>query len=367
MGLPPRDRAALRKALHAARKGESGAARALYERLRGLSAKEVLAALRDAGEQYADDLAKELAEQIGTAHRIGARAVTDSALRTLRRDRLPGGLAERAEKWLRRRIADQTFRVSPLTGARTAMVSQEGTVWLSRALHGANSGKVIEGLRGAIVEAVKNGETASSLAQRMRDDIGHRVAITAEGPAAARIAPEVVQAEKAALRAIRASGDPRIGPDLARMRREFARYRDGLSAGGSKAAARALISDLERAITRGSAKAVDDAVKWFAWNKAADHEKLIAKTETARAYTQAYIEGSRAVPWVKGWIFVASEDACEEVCAPLDGTFIPRDANGPFPISDTHPGCECALEEAIDEDMQPTREEWEATLAAAAV
>ena len=363
--LTTADRDALTKALQSARRGDSRAAQALYRRLEGLSAEEVLAALGEASAEFAKEIEKELREQILVAQRIGTRVITGRLLQTLRRRGLPEGLARRAERWLERRIADASYRVSPLTGLRTAAVSQEGTVWLSRALHGANSDRIMRALGQAIKDAVRHGETASSLAQRLRDEVGHRIAVVEGGPAAANIPPQLAEMEKAALRAIRASGNPEVGADLARTRRAFADYRDTLQVGGTRAAANAALSELEAAVARGSEKAVADAVKWYGWNRAAEHELTIAKTETARAYTQAYIEGSRAVPWVKGWTFVASPDACADVCAPLDGTFIPRDAQGPFPISDTHPRCECSVIEAIDEDAMPTEAEWEQTLAAA--
>ncbi len=363
--LTPRDRAALTRALERARSGSAAAARDLYYALRGKTAKEVLAILDEVGADFAKALAAEVSEKILAAQGIGGRAAADTAIRLLRRHRLPPDMAERAESWLRKRIADASYRVSPLTGARTAVVSPEGTVWLSRALHGGNREGVIDGLRRAITTAVREGETASSLAQRLRDEVGHRVAVLDSGPSVLRVPPQLREMEQAALRSIRASGDPRIGADLRRIRGEFAAYRDGLTGGkyGSRSAARAAFADIERAVARGSEEAVEKAIKWYCWNREQDHQRTIAQTETARAYNQAYISGSRAVPWVKGWIWVADGESCEE-CMALDGTFIPRDAPGPFPPA--HPHCDCHIEEEIDPDVEPSEAEWSELLSEAA-
>ena len=363
--LSPRDRAILTRALERARTGKASAARDLYYALRGKTAREVLAILDEVGADFSKAMAAEVSAQIVAAQGIGGRAAVDTAIRLLRRHRLPPDLAERAESWLRKRIADASYRVSPLTGARTAMVSQEGTVWLSRALHGGTRASVIDGLREAIVTAVREGETATSLAQRLRDEVGHRVAVLDTGPAVLRVPPELREMEQAALRAIRASNDPRIGADLRRTRDAFARYRDGLTGGkyGSRSAARAALADIEAAVARGSEEAVQKAIKWFAWNKEQDHQRLIARTETARAYNAAYVAGSRAVPWVSGWTWVTDDESCDE-CMALDGTFIPRDAPGPTPP--LHPNCDCFLEEAIDPDMEPSEAEWAELLGEAA-
>lgn len=359
------DRDALRRALESARRGTSSAARALYLRLRGRPAAEVLAILDEAGAEYAKALEAELREQIVAAQRIGTRAAARRLFQMAPTRNLPSDLANKAAEWLERRVREaSSLRVSPLTGARTAMVDPEGTVWLSRALHGGNLRRlgVIDGLRRAVTEAVRQGETATSLAQRLRDDIGHRVAIVEGGPAIASIPPQVAEMERAALRAIRAGG-PGATEELARARREFAKYKAGLRGGkyGTRSAARSALADLESAIRRGSAEAVDRAVKWYAWNREQEHQRLIARTETARAYNRAYVAGSRAVPWVSGWQWVAEGESCEE-CTALDGTFIPRDAPGPFPP--LHPNCDCWLEEVLDPDVEPTEAEWRQMLAA---
>jgi SPP1 gp7 family putative phage head morphogenesis protein len=155
-----------------------------------------------------------------------------------------------------------------------------------------------------------------------------------------------VQIEKAARAAIRASGDPRAAEAFARTKKALDAYAAKLAPGvkSSQAAARSAADAILSAVRRGSEEAVDRAVKWWTWNREQDHQQLIARTETARAYTQAFVAAGREVPWVAGWEWNADDDPCPE-CQALHGTFFDRDTADQLPP--LHPNCECFLTEVL--------------------
>jgi hypothetical protein len=251
---------------------------------------------------------------------------------------------------------------SPIEGRRSSVLFPEGDVWLSKNLHRINSRSVIDGLRHALEEGARHSETASSLAQRLRDEVGHHVLISDTGPPGFKIPEQLRAIEREAYAAIRSSGDPRAAQRFAPVRAEFERYAERLGAGKNGLAAPAMdaLRKIEAAILRNDAAAVDSAVKWWTWNREQEHQRLIARTELTRAYSHAYVEASRRVPWVKAWEWVASPGACD-VCQELDGNVMTL-SDLIYP-GDTHPGCECNLVEVIDSDMEPSEEQWSEMMA----
>jgi hypothetical protein len=304
--------------------------------------------------EYADEAEAEILSDVARASSAGARAAAGTWSERLGVGRAtvravmnsmgaPAPLPQPGTAGLPR------LRLSPLTGRRTAYVLPSGDVWLSRALHSINQPRVFTGLTEAIDKAICEGETATSLAQRLRDDVGHHVQI---GPGA--LAP----IEEAAKRALRASGD------LARTRTAIRQYAEKLKGGAysRRSAHLDAIAKIERAVEAGNAAAVADAVRWHTWNLEQQHQRLIARTETVRGYNREYRATAGVFPWVPGFQWNPNAGACDECLALAEADEYglgpggyPKDAYPEMP----HPNCECYPTEIIDEDMEPTEEQWQ--------
>lgn len=333
------------------------AARDLYRALRGKTRSEILDILKEAASEYEAAAAKRLAAATKQAkERAHKAAATSIARRLTDTGAIPTGtLGERAARWLQRRIASplESYRVSPLVGRRTAVVHPGGEVWLSRRLHGGNTSQVVQGLRRALVEGARHGETASALAQRLRDDIGHGVRIDV---------PKRLRAlEREAYQVIKASGDPRAAQTFAPIRDDFRRYAESLrqTTRGTQAAAMDVLAKVERAVARCDAVGVEHAVKWWTWNLEQSHQQMIAETETTRAFSKAYVEAGKENPFVVAWEWEADADACDE-CAALDGKVM-TESELVYPPA--HPHCRCLLLEVTDTTVEISDERWDQILA----
>lgn len=383
------EKRAVERALRRAGRGTAGAASRLYERLRRLPPEKLLEALREEVRRYGDDASGELAAATDGAGTAGAAAAARTWSRRLdtRVKGLLGGPAGGIPGGGGGAVAGSSagspsgpgdslvrarLRLSPLPGPRSAVVWPSGEVWLSRPLHRINPGPVFEQLSRAVEQAVRHGETATSLAQRMRDEIGHRVRIVDGGPGGIGVPPILRDLEEASRRSILASGDPRAFERFAGVRRELRRYADRLQGGafGTRTAAVSALKDIEAAVARGSAAAVDDAIRWWIWNREQIHQRMIARTETTRAFNEEYRRASDALPWVVGFEWNTEPGACER-CLELGAQDqfdlgpggYPKDAYPAMP----HPNCMCFPTEIIDESVEPTEEEWATIWAAAKV
>jgi hypothetical protein len=362
--LTDAERRKVEQALQQAMSTRATAAGDLYQRLRGLKASEwprVRKILHRILGTYADEAEAEILSDVSRASNAGARAAagTWSARIGIGRSRIravmrgmgaPAPLPQPGTKGLPR------IRLSPLTGRRTAYVLPSGDVWLSRALHSLNAPGSFQGLTDAVDRAIREGTTATELAQRLRDEVGHHVAIG--GPPQA-----LVQMEEAAKRALRASGDPAAMAEFQRVRIAARRYAQGLKGGAysTRAAHLDAVSKIERAVEMSNAAAVTDAVQWWTWNRERTHQRLIARTETVRGYNREYRATAGVFPWVVGFQWNIDPAACE-VCIELSqadehglgpGGY-PKDAYPEMP----HPLCCCFPTEIIDEEMEPSEDEW---------
>lgn len=369
--LSPAEKAEVRRLYQAALRGgpNSSAVRALYERLRGKGRQEILEILEELGRDYAVQRVEQMRESAREAGRRARRAATETLVhRAVAEGKLPqgGDLRTLAARWLRQRVEGplESYRVSPIRGQRSSLVTPEGDVWLSRNLHRVNTRGVIDGLRRAIQDAARHGETASSLAQRLRDEVGHRVRIADNGPPSVRIPQLVRDIEREAAAMLRATGDPRAAQRFASVRDDLRSWASQLKGTekGMQAAGFDLVDKIQRAVARADVEAVQTAVKWWTWNREQEHQRLIARTELTRSYSHAYVEASRQVPWVVAWEWNCDDDPCEE-CQALDGRVMER---GEVIYPPLHPNCECWLTEIVDSSVEPTEDEWERMMADAA-
>jgi hypothetical protein len=362
--LSPSEKAEVRRLYLRAMRGgtNSAATRRLYDALRGKTRDEVLDILTAAGNEYATGRVAQLRQDAQGVAQLARKDITSHLIvGAASRGRLPrtGSLGDRAADWIAQRVASprQSYRVSPIEGPSSSRLFRGGDVWLSKNLHRTNSRGVIDGLRKALEEGARHAETASSLAQRLRDEVGHRVSITDKGPEGFKIPQQLRAIEREAYAAIRASGDPRAAQRFASIRQEFESYARKLGTGqkGHSALAMDALRKIDAALARNDAKAVDSAVKWWTWNREQEHQRLIARTEMSRTYSRAYVEASRGIPWIVAWEWNTDDNPCEE-CAALGGQVFTR---GDMPELPAHPNCECYWTEIVDSSREPTESEWE--------
>jgi SPP1 gp7 family putative phage head morphogenesis protein len=77
-----------------------------------------------------------------------------------------------------------------------------------------------------------------------------------------------------------------------------------------------------------------------------DHRaELIAKTESASAYTQGHIAGAKASGVVKGFVWLTTDAPCPE-CEAMNGRKFGLNDDVPMPL---HPGCLCVLLDDLED------------------
>lgn len=366
--LTPEQVRAVRDALRRSEMDSAQAARMLYRRLKGLSLREVQAVLAEAVAEYAEQAGKDILAGMDAAARAGSRIAARGLMNTALRN-LPPGLAEKAAEWVERQAARGSYTVSTLRGG-LSQVTTGGRVFLSRRLHSINTDQVMQGLSRALADGIRHGQTASQIAQTMRDKVGHVVAITADGPGGYNLAPDVLRVEAEAKKMIQASGDPRAWA-RSDTRRAFRRYERTLARGelGTRAATEHFLDEVERAIARGSVEGVERAKTWWTWNREQTHQRLIARTETDRAFNEAYSAASDNIPWVVGFQWNLNGDySCPECVANSQNHSAGMPAGcytkAEFPKMPAHPHDDCFMTEVLDESKEPQNDaEWEATLA----
>lgn len=370
--LTDAERRRVEEALQRAMSTRATAAGGLYRKLRGLTPaqwpriRKIL--YRILGE-YADEAEAEILADTGRAAQAGARAAAGTWAERLGVGRSAvqaamGGLGAPPPRVQPGQGGQPRVRLSPLHGRRTAHVLPSGDVWLSRSLHSLNAPATFQGLTDAIDRAVREGETATQLAQRLRDEVAHHVRIAKDGPGDVRIPEALTEMEEAAKRALRASGDPAAMQEFAAARTRFRRYAEQLRGGSlsTKSAHLDAIRKIERAVEATNAAAVESAVRWWTWNRERTHQRLIARTETVRAYNREYRASAGVFPWVVGFQWNADASACE-VCLELASADdyglgpggYPKDKYPEMP----HPLCACYPTEIIDDDLEPSEEEWQ--------
>ena len=94
--------------------------------------------------------------------------------------------------------------------------------------------------------------------------------------------------------------------------------------------------------------------------------RTIAQTETSRAVHSAQVEAAKASGVVTGWTWLASADACEEICLAIVARCPTVKLGQPFAVIGKnpaymniyhppgHPRCNCSVTEVLITDPQPT-------------
>jgi hypothetical protein len=177
-----------------------------------------------------------------------------------------------------------------------------------------------------------------------------------------QLVEEIAQRARAA---IVASGDPAALQRFRRTAAELRRYGHQLgqtAAEGNRLAysmrtwSVRTANSIERAVRANNVRAVDSAVNNWVARKAAYQQRVIARTEIARAYTQAHIENARGAPWVIGfqWNVESGTDREEDICDLYAAQNLYGLGRGVYPFGKqpelpAHPNCMCFLTDVIND------------------
>jgi hypothetical protein len=130
---------------------------------------------------------------------------------------------------------------------------------------------------------------------------------------------------------------------------------------GLKPAYKKLIDDLTEAIKKRSEKAVDEAVKWWVYDKQQYRLKVIARTEMSNAYYLSIIKSTEKNPLVVGYRWKLSRshrirDICDDLAHKdhglgLPGVF-PKDRVPMIQSLASHPQCLCRIEPVMVNEVK---------------
>ncbi len=130
---------------------------------------------------------------------------------------------------------------------------------------------------------------------------------------------------------------------------------------GLKPAYKKLIEDLTEAIKKRSEKAVDEAVKWWVYDKQQYRLKVIARTEMSNAYYLSIIKSTQKNPLVVGYRWKLSRshrirDICDDLAHKdhglgLPGVF-PKDRVPMIQSLASHPQCLCRIEPVMVNEVK---------------
>jgi hypothetical protein len=257
--------------------------------------------------------------------------------------RIPGfgGGSASAARLTLRRVPSLASRLSPLVNWQT---------------------ETRTGLFRVLSRSVRLGEDAVQIARRFADEIGHLPAV--------RVAARVQRVEAAVRRAIASSGDPqalaRARTSIQSVRRYAAQLGQYAEEGGRTAytlapPARRLARALNNAVRQRSDEAVDRAVNRFVRSKQAQHQRMTARTELARAYSDDLVAEAEAQgPWVVGfrWVVETGADRESDVCDLYAGQNAFGMGAGIYPVGrvpelPAHPNCMCHLDPVVDDAIGP--------------
>lgn len=195
-----------------------------------------------------------------------------------------------------------------------------------------------------VAAVVREGQSAAEAAQRMRDVAGYEPA--------ARVARQVVEAERRAVAAARGRADAedavRAVHDIRRYAERTLRRLDGASGYGMRGATLAAAAKLKKAVESANEDAIRAAVQWHAYHKAAYHARMTARTEIARAATESMVDSAEQMG-VERVRFVLNKtrhtpDECDDAAAgssPGERPGVYRLDDPARPQPPLHPNCMC--------------------------
>jgi len=232
-----------------------------------------------------------------------------------------------------------------IAGARIrGQVTRDG-LSLSRRFH-ASDARIVDGLRRQIVASVRAGEGVIRTAERILDADRPHVEIP-------RHVREIARAAHAG-RSI--DGSPsELDRTVQRWAARVQRLQQLDPVTGERVGAytmRSATQEMIRRVRSGQPADVERAVRRWIVDRAQHQARLVARTETVQAYTDAYVDASRSAPWTAGYRWSLSgrhpkADECDLYAAQnlhgLGAGGYPADA-----IPPRHPGDLCVITQIVD-------------------
>lgn len=201
-----------------------------------------------------------------------------------------------------------------------------------------------QGVSARLAEGVRLGESVNNLVHRLQRTIERR---TGENYAQVVTdledwATDLAQAGK---RAIRNPKAYRAWLDTVETTR---RHIDTLRNTGTRRQAKATFSAIRKAVVEGQSRAVDEALRWWVYDRQLADLKRVARTEMATAHHRAAIDATQEDEFVVGyrWRLSASHpepDICDyyaNIELGLGRGIWPKDR---VPHDKAHPNCMCSL------------------------
>ncbi len=300
---------------------------ALVKRLAGLTPAQVERVSRRAIAGIVEGIASDVARRVRVAARAGALASRQGLLTAV--GEATAGSVGAASAAAQR------------AAARVLAAGVDGMT-LSARLHGTAAAYRQQMVR-VVAQAQAEAVGSRELARRIVDD-----AVLRGRP----VPTDAIQRLRQSVRRMGRGGGPRAIEAAQEAAEDLARHAARLSetagrAGlGMRPAAEHAAQAIQRAIERGSAESAKRAIRWWAHDKMRYQALVVARTESARAWSEGFVAQAQEVPGVAGLIWHTRGDArvCEE-CAARDGQTYPLDDLPDLPV---HPHCRCYWTHAID-------------------
>jgi len=285
-----------------------------YAAIRHLPPEQVAQAMRLASQRFVEELTASAREGLRTAARLGAQASRDGLRVLLGSDTPPAVGWERAARFVEARGPDGL--------SLSARIHQQTTLYRHE-------------LDQVLARSLREGQGAEEMARRLvgRDIVGE----TAATPKAIR----ELEAEVRRMGVGGGDGAWAAASDAAvKVRQHIERLVSLPTARhGMAPATEHMVDAVTEAVWKGRQAVAEKALDWWARDKVAYQEKVVARTEMQRAYARAFEEHAREVPAVEGLIWNATIDGrtCE-ICLELNGQTFAFDDHPEMPA---HPQCRC--------------------------
>lgn len=221
---------------------------------------------------------------------------------------------------------------------------------LSRSVH-RSLGQVAGQYAGAVRQILAGRESLTMAVQRASDSSGVRPGV--------RPRQSAKRATRAARQAV-LSTDPRDRLRFAKRLAAFQRDAEALGRGPDGVEARIwsklrgaslrAAQELRSAVELQSVEMADSALKWLAYHKQSYHMRMIARTETSRAYHDRFMDAASRSSVVTGfrWRVEPGHETCE-VCGPRDRRVYGK---GEVPEIPAHPNCMCWLQPVVSTEEE---------------
>jgi len=183
-------------------------------------------------------------------------------------------------------------------------------------------------------------QTAYAIQYRLEKKLGRRFA-------------ELTKEEIKLIEKLRKSAKAMIKGEISKREwgvilKKYERYIKERKETGVLHAHRTLLRELTKAVEKASTKAVDEAIRWYLYDKQLYNIKRITRTETARILNTAVVESHKDDPFVVGFKWNLSpahkiKDVCDRYASVDFGLGKGVFPKGKLPVYVAHPNCMCKI------------------------